>query len=106
MFNPFKSEEPKAGQDAAFTVTDEMLVEAEAATKEAGLEDDETVIRMFETGFVAPNGTQHNPLEFIAQRKALLEAGDVGASAPEIEDGALVQHSKAPEAERGSFSQV
>ena len=100
MFNLFKSSEgPKAGQDDSFAVTDEMLAKAEEAIKEAGLEDDEATLRMLETGFISPNGVQQDPLTFIEQRKALLDAGDTGASASEISEDSKVLHSVAPETE-------
>lgn len=102
MFNPFKSEGPAAGKDANFAVTDELRI----AIEDAGLGGDPAVKAMIESGFVSPNGTEHNPLEFIAQRKALVEAGENGASASELKDDTMVQHSPAPQAEHGSLSQM
>ncbi len=101
MFNLFKSEAPKAGRDNTFVVTDELRI----AIEDAGLGEDPALKAMIETGFVSPNGTEYDPFEFIAKRKELVESGDVGASAPEI-GGSMVEHSKAPEAEHGSLSQL
>ncbi len=95
MFNPFKSEGPAASRDNNFSVSDELRI----AIDEAGLSDDPAIKAMLETGFVSPNGTEHDPFEFIAQRKALVESGENGAEAPQVSADQLVQHSPIPESE-------
>ena len=95
MFNPFKSESPTAGRDNNFVVSDELRI----AIDEAGLSEDPAVRAMVERGFVSPNGTEQDPFEFIAQRKALADAGETGAEAPKVSADQLVQHSPVPESE-------
>ena len=75
------------------------LQQIEESIKGTPLEHDEATLRMLETGFVSPNGVQQDPSDFIAQRLALLESGQSGASAPEINPDAMVQHSPAPQTE-------
>jgi hypothetical protein len=101
MFNPFRSEGPKAGNDTNFFVSDDLRI----AIEDAGLGNDPAVKAMIETGFVSPNGTEYDPFEFIAKRKELVESGDVVATTPDTA-GSMVEHSKAPEEEHGSLSQL
>jgi hypothetical protein len=89
MFKLFKSETPKAGQDNNFTVSDELRI----AIADAGLEDDLAIREMIKTGFVSPGGKEWDPIEFIEQRKALVEAGEAGAEEPDISSEDMVQHS-------------
>lgn len=73
--------------------------ELREAITEAGLENDSAVLNMVKSGFTAPNGTEYDPLEFIAQRKALVDAGEAGATTPNLTADSMVQHSPAPEEE-------
>jgi hypothetical protein len=86
MFNPFKSEGSAAGRDNNFVVSDELRI----AIDEAGLSGDPAIAEMIKTGFVSPNGVEHDPVEFIAQRKALVESGENGAEAPRVRVDQLV----------------
>jgi hypothetical protein len=70
-----------------------------AAIKEAGLENDPQTLMMIESGFITPNGSNIDSLEFIAQRKALIDSGEAGLTTPEISADSMVQHSPAPESE-------
>ena len=91
--------------DAQSNLSEGELLQVEESIKGTILENDPATLRMIETGFVSPNGSQHDPSEFIEQRKAILEAGDAGASAHELSEEDMVQHSKGPEQEHGSLSQ-
>jgi hypothetical protein len=95
MFNPFKSESSPATGTENFVVDDELRI----AIDEAGLSEDAALKAMIESGFVSPNGTEWDPLEFIAQRQAALERANEGAEAPTNPADNMVQHSPAPETE-------
>lgn len=96
MFNPFKSEGPAAGRDNNFMVSDELRI----AIDEAELGEDPAVKAMIESGFVSPNGTEHDPFEFITQRKALIDAGESGAETPQIRADQLVTPASGEGSER------
>lgn len=84
----FNSESNEAQKDM-FTMTEEIRL----AIADAGLEDDPAIQEMIKTGFVSPGGKEWDPIEFIEQRKALVESGEAGAEAPDISSEAMVQHS-------------
>lgn len=94
------------GSKASKGYSEAELGDIEESLKGTILEHDAATRSMLEAGFVSPNGKQQDAYEFIEQRKALLESGDLGASAHELTEDAMVQHSKEPEQEHGSISQI
>jgi hypothetical protein len=100
MFNPFKSEVPAAQSDDNFS-----KVSKEARDMIEGsdfLRNDKTAWSAFSQ---FEDGADIDVIDVLKQREATLKEAGLGASAPEIDPAALVQHSKAPEMEHGSLSQ-
>jgi hypothetical protein len=89
------NEKPKPVQG----LSEDELQDFETSTKGTPLEHDLATRSMIEAGFVSPNGVLQDPKMWKEQRLAKVLSGDSGASALEIKEDQLVQHSRLPEDE-------
>jgi hypothetical protein len=106
MFNLFKSEGPKAGNAQAYVPSDSEFQDAEAMiAANPDLAQNERMQYLIQNDFVTEEGRQLNPVDTVNAALARLANPGMNVEAGDIEAN-LVEHSKAPEAEHGSLSQI
>jgi hypothetical protein len=106
MFNPFKSEGSKAGNAQAYVPSESDFQDAEAMIAgNPDLAQNERMQWLIQNDFINEEGRQLNPADTVKAALARLENPGMDVEAGNIAAN-LVEHSKAPEAEHGSLSQL